>query len=61
MIVTQADGTAHPNITNGGCDNCQVNQPESRAEYDFGTTAANQLQDPLWYAAKWGALARWKT
>lgn len=54
MVVTQSDGTAHANIVNGGCDNCQVNQPESRAEYDFGTTAAQRLEDPLWYAAKWG-------
>jgi len=58
MIVTKSDGTAHPNIVNGGCSNCNSGQPESRAEFDFGTTAAGQLQDPLWYAAKWGGFSK---
>lgn len=58
MIVTRADGTAHPDIVNGGCNNCQVNQDESRAEFDFGTTAASRLEDPLWYAAKWGGFSK---
>lgn len=58
MIVTRADGTAHANILNGGCNNCQVNQDESRAEYAFGTTAASRLEDPLWYAAKWGGFSK---
>lgn len=58
MIVTRSDGTAHGNIVNGGCNNCQVNQDESRAEYDFGTTNAGRLEDPLWYAAKWGGFAK---
>nr|WP_315495032.1 PilC/PilY family type IV pilus protein [uncultured Rhodoferax sp.] len=58
MIVTRTDGTAHGNILNGGCNNCQVNQDESRAEYDFGVTAASRLEDPLWYAAKWGGFSK---
>lgn len=58
MIVTKSDGTAHPNIVNGGCSNCNSGQPESRAEFDFGSTAAGQLQDPLWYAAKWGGFSK---
>lgn len=58
MIVTKSDGTAHPNIVNGGCSNCNSGQAESRAEFDFGTTSAGQLQDPLWYAAKWGGFSK---
>jgi len=59
LTVTKADGTAHPNInTSGGCKNCEVNQEESRAVYDFGTATAGQLQDPLWFAAKWGGFSK---
>jgi type IV pilus assembly protein PilY1 len=58
MTVTQADGTAHPNIVDGGCSSCQVNQPESRAQFAFGTTSGSQLEDPLWYAAKWGGFSK---
>lgn len=59
LPVTRTDGTAHPNInTSGGCSNCQNNQDESRAAYDFGTATAGQLQDPLWYAAKWGGFSK---
>ena len=58
MIVTKSDGTAHPNIVNGGCSSCNSGQAESRAEFDFSTTAAGQLQDPLWYAAKWGGFSK---
>jgi type IV pilus assembly protein PilY1 len=58
MVVTQTDGTAHPNIVNGGCSNCQANQPESMAEYAFGTSTGRRLEDPLWYAAKWGGFAK---
>lgn len=59
LPVTRTDGTAHGNINaSGGCNNCQVNQDESRAEYDFGTATAGQLEDPLWYAAKWGGFSK---
>jgi len=44
-----------------GCTNCQVSSagsgqrgPQS-VTYTLGATAANMLQDPLWYAAKFGA------
>ena len=44
-----------------GCTNCQVSSagagqlgPQS-VTYSLGTTAANTLKDPLWYAAKYGA------
>lgn len=44
-----------------GCTNCQVSSagsgqrgPQS-VTYNLGATAANTLQDPLWYAAKFGA------
>lgn len=59
LTVRKADGTAHPNInTSGGCSNCEVNQEESRATYDFGAATAGQLQDPLWLAAKWGGFSK---
>ena len=58
MIVTKSDGTAHPNIVNGGCNNCNSGQAESRAEFDYSTTSAGQLEDPLWYAAKWGGFSK---
>jgi type IV pilus assembly protein PilY1 len=59
LSVKRADGTAHPNVnTSGGCSGCQANQDESRAEYTFGTATAGQLQDPLWYAAKWGGFSK---
>jgi type IV pilus assembly protein PilY1 len=59
LPVTRTDGTVHGNInTSGGCSDCQANQDESRAEYDFGTATAGQLEDPLWYAAKWGGFSK---
>jgi len=58
MIVTKSDGTAHPNIVNGGCSSCNSGQAESRAEFDFSTSSAGQLEDPLWYAAKWGGFSK---
>lgn len=59
LPVTRTDGTAHPNINgSGGCNSCQSGQPESRAEYTFNNNAAGQLQDPLWYAAKWGGFSK---
>lgn len=53
-----ADGTTttHAKInSSGGCNNCQVNDAESVAVYSFSTSAAaGILQEPMWYAAKWG-------
>ena len=55
LPVTQTDGSAHPNINaNGGCTNCQKNQPASRATYTVTGNAGGVLEDPMWYAAKWG-------
>lgn len=38
----------------GGCDKCNVSDAATTATYTLGATAAGQLKDPLWYAAKWG-------
>jgi type IV pilus assembly protein PilY1 len=55
ISVTQTDGTAHPNINaTGGCTGCARNQPPSRATYTVVGNPAGTLQDPMWYAAKWG-------
>lgn len=55
LVVTRSDGTAHPNInSSGGCTACGKNQPESRATYTFSGVSGGNLEDPLWYAAKWG-------
>jgi type IV pilus assembly protein PilY1 len=38
-----------------GCANCQVGQAATSATYTVtGGAEARSLQDPLWYAAKWG-------
>lgn len=61
IVVTRADGTALPAGTvnaSGGCDQCNVVDIETRAEYEFDATAAGQLEDPLWYAAKWGGFSK---
>ena len=34
--------------------NCVVGDNFSTAQYNLGLAAANELHDPLWYAAKWG-------
>jgi type IV pilus assembly protein PilY1 len=53
--VTRTDGTAHPNVNaTGGCAGCARNQPPSRATYTIVGNPAGNLQDPMWYAAKWG-------
>src|SRR5262249_15252058 len=41
--------------TSGGCANCQVGDAATNAVYSLGTASAGTLQDPLWYAAKYGA------
>jgi len=38
----------------GGCSNCQLSDDASTATYTLGTSTAEALKDPLWYAAKWG-------
>jgi type IV pilus assembly protein PilY1 len=56
VTVTRVDGSAHPNVNaNGaGCLNCNRNQPPSMAQYTVLGNPAGSLQDPMWYAAKWG-------
>jgi type IV pilus assembly protein PilY1 len=39
----------------GGCKDCNINDPATSVTYTLGTTTgAGILQDPLWYAAKYG-------
>ncbi|HET7867958.1 MAG TPA: PilC/PilY family type IV pilus protein, partial [Burkholderiaceae bacterium] len=38
----------------GGCKDCQAGQAPSKATYTVNGKAASELQDPMWYAAKWG-------
>jgi type IV pilus assembly protein PilY1 len=53
--VTKADGTAHPHVNDsGGCSGCQAGQAPSMATYTVNGEAGSALQDPMWYAAKWG-------
>lgn len=37
-----------------GCDDCQTSDGPTTNTYTIGTAAADQLEQPLWYAAKWG-------
>lgn len=37
-----------------GCTNCQVGDVATNVAYTIGTSSANTLEQPLWYAAKWG-------
>ena len=53
--VTRTDGTAHGNVNaTGGCNNCQKNQNASMATYNVTGNGGDVLQDPMWYASKWG-------
>lgn len=55
LTVFRTNGTASANTNaSGGCQNCQVGQPETYAVYDFVGSAAGVLPDPLLLAAKWG-------
>ena len=40
--------------TTGGCKDCQVDNPPTSVTYTLGSSSADLLKDPLWYAAKWG-------
>lgn len=44
--------------TSGGCNNCQVADPATTAVYTMTGVTAAELQDPLWYAAKYGGFDR---
>ncbi|MCQ8105216.1 PilC/PilY family type IV pilus protein [Methylomonas sp. SURF-2] len=37
-----------------GCVNCAVGDAATGVTYDIGTSDADSLEQPLWYAAKWG-------
>ncbi len=53
--VTQTNGSAHANVNaSGGCRNCEVNQVPSQATYTINGNTGGVLQDPMWYASKWG-------
>lgn len=50
-----------PNIhlnASGGCNNCQVAQAATTATYAMTGISSEELQDPLWYAAKYGGFDR---
>lgn len=38
----------------GGCSTCNVGEAATTATYTLGTTSASSLEDPLFYASKWG-------
>ena len=40
--------------SSGGCNNCQTGQAATTAAYTMVGQSAESLQDPLWYAAKYG-------
>jgi type IV pilus assembly protein PilY1 len=44
--------------TSGGCVDCQVNDPATTALYTIVGGNTQALQDPLYYAAKWGGFTR---
>lgn len=53
-IVTPLD-----NINaSGGCNNCGVRNAKTTAVYQMVGVSGAQLQDPLWYAAKYGGFDR---
>ncbi len=57
--VTRVTGTVDYRLNaSGGCEGCQVGDPESRAVYTFAGQAAGVLNDPMWYGAKWGGFAK---
>jgi type IV pilus assembly protein PilY1 len=42
----------------GGCNNCNVRDAKTTAEYTMVGTPAEVLRDPFWYAAKYGGYDR---
>jgi type IV pilus assembly protein PilY1 len=54
--ITVTGGSGHISAS-GGCNNCQYDDVASTATYTLGTNSATSLQDPLWYAAKWGGFS----
>jgi type IV pilus assembly protein PilY1 len=43
--------------SSGGCNDCQIGDPPTTAVYTVTGVTAGQLNDPLWYAAKWGGFS----
>ncbi|MDT8407350.1 MAG: PilC/PilY family type IV pilus protein [Methylococcales bacterium] len=37
-----------------GCSNCSEQDSATSVTYDIGSSSAQSLEQPLWYAAKWG-------
>lgn len=46
-----------PINTSGGCQNCNIGDPETSVTYTANGKAGGQFQDPLFYAAKWGGFS----
>lgn len=42
----------------GGCSNCQAGEAKTTATYAMTGVSGDALQDPLWYAAKYGGFDR---
>jgi type IV pilus assembly protein PilY1 len=40
--------------SSGGCSNCNAGQAATTATYTVNGNVGSALEDPLWYAAKWG-------
>ena len=40
-----------------GCTNCQLNAAPTSVTYTLGSSLATPLEDPLYYAAKWGGFS----
>lgn len=54
-IVSPATPSTANIGASGGCNGCIVGNPATIAKYALSSTTGNSLQDPLYYAAKWGA------
>jgi type IV pilus assembly protein PilY1 len=52
-ITVTSTNAARLNVS-GGCANCQVNDPPTTAFYTIVGGNTQALQDPMYYAAKWG-------
>ncbi|WP_111643330.1 pilus assembly protein [Marinimicrobium alkaliphilum] len=54
---TRPAATAPVGAVINGCNNCTVGNTETTNTYIVGDSLANQLQSPLYYAAKWGGFS----
>ena len=53
-IHSGTNGFGYTDTTVGGCSNCKNSDGPTSKVYTLGTSEGKQLEDPLWYAAKWG-------